>query len=152
MQPCEQKDVINNINKTLSRVEDFQVRIVGALEKLAEQGARVEHLENNSHKWEEEHDDIFNRLRIIETQLAINVPKAKLELNDAIDTLDKKMEETIELLDKKIDVAVRFLELLTSRPAVWGVGMLAGLTLIGTLCDLAYHFETIKGIITFIRG
>jgi len=63
MQPCEQTATITAIHDTLKRVDRTQERLVEALERVADQGARIENLEDVKDMHHHDIDILYNRLR-----------------------------------------------------------------------------------------
>ncbi len=63
---CAQAGVIFSQGETLARVDASLGRVAIALEELARRGAQVDNHEKRLDKNDEEHDEIFQRIREIE--------------------------------------------------------------------------------------
>lgn len=138
---CTQESNISNITKTLDRMERTQERLVVALEKQIDQGARIVSLEDNHESMHENIGKLFAQVRDLELKQARSIPSTKLEINDAIGALDKKVE-----------VVNQFIGAISGRPAKACMGVLIGLIVLGTVCDLTYHFDTVKTFYAIVKG
>lgn len=64
--PCEQAATIGNINHTLDRMERTQDRLVAALERVADQGARIDNLESDADRNFRDLETLYSRIRDVE--------------------------------------------------------------------------------------
>lgn len=138
---CTQESNISNITKTLDRMERTQERLVVALEKQIDQGARIVALEGNHESLHDNIGKLFAQVRNLELKQARSGPSTTLEINDAIGALDKKVEAYSQFVDN-----------LSSRPAKVGLSVLIGLVVLGTVCDFTYHMDTVKSLYAIVKG
>ena len=125
---CQQKESIMRIDRTLERV-------VAALEKVADQGARLDSLEDKGEHYYRDLESLFSRVRDVELTLASNSPAVR-----------QQQAEQIDSLNKKLDKVLNFMRITTSKPALYAYGAMVFMVLTGTVLDLLYHFDTIKAI------
>lgn len=156
--PCAQEATINNIGKTLERMMDMQVeergerreseaRLIAALEKVADQGARIEHLENRAGEHYVDMDSLFSRVRDVELTLSSNSPAVRQGLHDNIEQVKK----TQEMFLKKLDRISQFVVLLTHRRMMWIYGGVVFMVVSGTILDVVYHLEAFKTVGAIIK-
>lgn len=138
---CAQEGTLAAITKTLDRMERGQEKVVTLLEKVANQDAKIEGLQDGAEKTYKDVNELFTRVRVLEVTSATSGPEIKQHFHD-----------TIDMLNDKLDKLNRFFSMATSKPAVVMGCVIIGMIAIGTFCDLAYHFESVKAIIEFIRG
>lgn len=146
--PCEQFDNITNIVKTLDRMEKGQERVVSLLEKVASQDVRLDSLETHSERNYAEMEQLFNRMREAEMNIAASGPTVRQQFHDAMDITGLKIGK----LDTKLDKLNRFFYITTGRPALMVYISVITMILVGTACDLLYHFETIKMFYQALHG
>lgn len=159
MTPCEQEPTIKHINHTLERIDgaleedrkdrkESEQRLMTVLEKLANQGARIDHLEATV---EDNHKDInvlYERVRDIELVEASNGPATRQRFETTLETLATKMDHVVVRLDKLLN----FYRLTTGKYAMWLYGIVGGMILFGFASDLYNHFEWAKAVWHFWRG
>jgi len=124
--PCEQTATINAIHETLKRVDRTQDRLVVTLERVAEQGARIDNLEAVKDYHTEQIDELYVRMR--------------------------KSETVSEKLDNKIVNTNSKLDILFNKYTLGFFISIIFLVCLGTVLDCIYHSVAIKAIINFVRG
>lgn len=65
---CTKADKIDNIAHTLERMEESQKSIVELLQKVANQDARLDHLEEHAENSYRDINEVFGRTRLLEIQ------------------------------------------------------------------------------------
>lgn len=68
-EPCHQEVRIHSISQTLDRLEDSNLRILGVIEKIAEQGAFIRALQEQSNRQEKDTDSLYTRMRDVEIRV-----------------------------------------------------------------------------------
>lgn len=139
--PCEQKQSIENISKTLDRMERSQEKLVELLEKVSNQDARINHLEEHAERAYTEVNELFTRMREAEMNVASSGPSVRQQFHD-----------TVDLVNEKLDKLMRVFEVTTSRPAVMVYGAIIVMIVAGTFLDFMYHFDMLKAMYHFIKG
>lgn len=140
MQPCEQQDKIDNISATLIRMEKGQDRVIDLLEKVSNQEARLDHLEEHAERTYKDLNEIFNRLREAEMNIASSGPTVRQQFNEAI-----------ELLTRKVTKLNNYIAMIQSKPSIVCLSIILVMILCGTLLDFVNHFETLKKIWEFFK-
>ena len=140
--PCNQEQNIAHILHALERMETNQERLVTLMEKVANQDARIIHVEEHAENAYKDMNEIFTRLR-------------ECELNQAANGHDR-LNETLEELGRKVDsLATRFEKILsfhkiaTSKPALYAYAIMLGMLLFGFSSDLWNHWEWVKLVWSF---
>lgn len=146
--PCEQKDNIGNIAKTLERMEDGQKAIVRLLEKSANQDARIDHLEEDSEDHHNNIESVLERMRALELKDAANGPEAQLKLQVVMEEFSRKIDD----INLRIEKILRFYKITTGRYAIYVYSGIAGMILLGFASDIRFHGEWIKAIWKFWKG
>ena len=131
---CQQKENIIRIDRTLERV-------VAALEKVADQGARITHLEENVEHYFRDMENLYGRVRDTELTLAANSPAIR-----------ENQATQIEILSKKLDKVLNIVRIVTSKPFMYGFTAIILMIVSGTVLDVMYHFETLKKIWGVFHG
>ena len=156
--PCEQQSNILNIARTLERMEDGQRSIVRLLEKVSNQEARLENIEDWKDKQYEEVSDIESRLREIELSQASNGPLTKLKISQISEGTKEQLTSVIEEFSHKIneintrlEKVLRFFKIITGKWAIYVYGGLLFMIIFGFISDLANHTDWIKSIWHFWR-
>jgi len=116
-----------SLEAALSRMETRDIMMIDALKKVAEQGARLDAQQAQALHQGEELDNLFERVRGIEEAIGKDGS-----------TIDLKIGAAVE---KRLEKIIRFVELITSWPAMVLAGILAVLTVVGTIFDLWYHSQ-----------
>jgi len=124
--PCEQTATITAIHETLKRVDRTQDRLVVTLERVAEQGARIDNLEAAKDYHTEQIDELYVRMR--------------------------KSETVSEKLDNKIINTNSKLDIIFNKYTLGFFISIIFLVCLGTVLDCIYHSAAIKAIIYFVRG
>lgn len=148
---CMQEDNIANINDTLKQMMKLQAeerlerresekRLIAALEKVADQGARIDHLETHTERNVNDMENLFNRVRDVELTLASNSPATRKAQEDAIYKLTRQMTTFTESLEK----VHTFIKSITSKRAKYCYAALIIMIAVGTIMDVLYHMETLK--------
>ena len=132
--------------KTLDRMEKGQERVVQLLETVASQDIRLNTLETHSERNYGEMEQLFNRVREAEMNIAASGPTVRQQFHDAMDETGAK----IGRLDSKLDKLNRFFYLTTSKPAVTLYAAVIAMIAIGTICDLAYHFKFMQAFLRVV--
>lgn len=157
--PCEQEPIIKNIHKTLERMDNAlegdrkerrasEHRLMDVLEKLANQGARIDNLEESV---EDNHKDInilYERLRDVELVEAANGPATRQRLDNTLETLTGKLDD----VGKRLDKLLGFYRLTTGKYAMWLYGAVGGMIILGFISDLYNHYDWMKSVYHFWRG
>jgi hypothetical protein len=65
---CAQTDKLRNIHDTLERLDDGYGRLVGVLERIAEQGAVIQGLVTTIERHDKNFEDIFRRTNALEVR------------------------------------------------------------------------------------
>jgi hypothetical protein len=141
MQPCEQAANISNIHSTLARMEKSQEDIVDLLRIVSNQSPRIAALETQGERNYTEMTAMYDRMRDAEMNIASSGPTVRQEFRDSI-----------ERMDKKLDKLLQFYKATTSKPALYAYGFVVAMIVVGTICDLMYHFTAMKEIYHFVRG
>lgn len=139
--PCQQQTTIQDIKHSLDRNERTLDRLVLALERVAEQNSRIEHLEEHTERNFVDMEQLFSRVRDIELNLASQSPATR-----------QHQAEQIDVLNKKLDKVLNFIRIVTSKPAMYIMGALVAMVVTGTVFDLLYHFDAIKTIWAVTHG
>jgi len=137
--PCPQDPMIRHIAFSLEAVERGQEKIVEALGKLAAQDARIDHLEDAAADTKANFNEVFARIREVEQLVGRDGAGIKLGVRESLDTINERLEKI-----------TGFIDVLTSRPAISIAVALAVMTMVGTVCDMAYHYDLVKAIIKWI--
>lgn len=139
--PCTQEPVIDSIQKTLERMERTQEKLVTMLEKVADQGARINSLEGHIENSEQASSGMAARIRALELAQATNGPELRLSIQEAITDLSHNVDQVLTKTS-----------IMTSKPVYVLFTAMGVLTLIGTICDITYHFDTFKAFLSLIKG
>lgn len=134
MQPCQQADNIRNINTTLDR-------LVALLEKVADQGARVDHLELHSIDHQKHVENLFGRVRQVELTIAAHNP-------EKMDALNAQLEAVCKRLDK----ITSFYRVITHKRAIAVYTIILAMIVFGFVSDVWNHWEWVKTVWLFWRG
>lgn len=132
--PCTQESNIDQISKTLDRMEKSQERVIELLEKVANQDARIDNLEEHKDICLHNADVLFNRVRDLEL--------ANAEIS--IDSL-KDFKDSLNKL-------TNFFQLTTSKYAVWMYTSILAMVLFGFIMDVLYHFDKVVRALELIKG
>lgn len=147
-EPCEQRETISNINRTLERMEQGQRDIVELLKITSNLTPRIQHLEETYERDYMDRHEMGNRLRDVEMTVAESGPAVREHLNEAI----VELREAIELFGKKVDKINRAFRLITSKPALVVIGSIVLMIVSGTVLDLMYHRDTLVLWYHFVKG
>jgi hypothetical protein len=137
---CEQKEAIIHIGHTLKRMEKGQEAIAELLKITSNLTPRIEHLEDVSDRKQEDINNLYGRLRDVELVQAANGPAFREQFHDRLDNIDRKLDRTTQ-----------FVCMLKSKPARALYVLLIGTVLVGTLCDLMYHFDYVNKIVHIFK-
>lgn len=138
--PCNQEGALHNLSQAVVRMEAGQERQLVLLEKVADQGARVEHLEERVSDLRTDIHAVYGQVRDIELTLKSSNPEIGPTLNNSF-----------EVLSKKIDRLSRFVSLISNKYAVWTYMALMAMTVAGTVLDVVSRFEAIKALYLFFK-
>jgi hypothetical protein len=133
LQDCAQASTIGSIQQLLEQLSTLQLeerqerreaekRIISALEKIADQGARIAHLECVDTELKQNVDTLYDRQRELE----------KCQLEE----------------DPRMTAMYTFYQITTNKYALGAGIILLSLLLIGTLNDMVYHTVLFNSIIT----
>lgn len=153
--PCEQEPVIQNISKTLERMEKTQDRLVELLEKVAKQDARLDHLEEHAERNYNELDGLYTRMREVELNQAAYGPAARDKFYELVTEMNTKIEDVntrIELFNSKLSTVTRFYRFTTQKYALYVYGVILGMIGIDFLSNVVNHGEWLKSVWKFLRG
>ena len=156
--PCEQQPNIENIHKTLERMEqsheterierrESEHRLMTILEKLADQGARIDHLEEHSERTYTDVEEMYKRIRDVEMNDASSGPSRE-RITDALE----KIEHTLDLVTKRLDKLFMFFKWTTHKYAIASYLVLIVMVAAGSLMDLMYHKPTFDVIVKMLGG
>jgi len=137
--PCEQESSIKNITSTLDRMEKGFDRLVELLQSVAQQGARLAHLEQEQIKTDDELNILYGRVRQIELKEAAGEPTTRLEILQAVTEVNAKVDAMSENL-KAFD---RIYKITTHKYAFWAYGIILGVIVLGFVNDVYYHESTL---------
>lgn len=143
--PCSQRDKIDAIAHTLERMEVGQERLVALLEKVANQDARIEHVEEHAENAYRDMNEIFNRLRECELNLAAN---GHDRINGAIEELTRK----VEIMNTRLEKIVSKYNIITSKPALYFYSSIVVAVIISMMSNFANHYDWLKSIWKFWKG
>lgn len=157
--PCEQANNIENINKVLVRMEEATLedrrerresekQMMELLQKVADQSARINHLEQQGEHRAHESEILFERMREAELTLASNSPAFRQQTRDKLN----EMEDRIGVLLKRMDKVCRIIGFMSHKYMVAVYACFIVFVLAGTLTDFLCHFDTITKIFKFIMG
>lgn len=149
--PCEQADNINNINQTLRQLVEMQVeeraerresenRLITALEKVADQGARVDHLEDSQVRYFTDMENLFGRVRDVELNQASNGSNFRERVDTELKSLELKMKRLNTLL-----------AVLSNKWVLAALASLAGMTIVGAALDFLFHYDMLKKILGVVK-
>lgn len=147
-EPCTQENNIININTTLERMWTTQERLVVALERVADQGARVDNLEKLTDQRHKDLQILYERVRDAELVIASDSPQERQKLTSGIE----RMEDRLELLCRRLDRINKFMSLATHKYAVAIYLSILAMIASGTLIDMICHRDVVEKIIHFVRG
>ena len=139
--PCEQEGTLATIIKTLDRMERGQEKVVELLEKVANQEGKIANLQLESSRSFKSVNELFSRVRVLEVGAAASIPEMKQHIHDTLDEVNSQLEKLS-----------KFFTMLTSKPAIVVCSAIVSMIMLGTFCDVLYHFETIKAFLLFVRG
>ena len=131
---CAQEKNIEAITRSIERMEQGQERVVQLLERVVDQGARIVHLEEGQNRTDRNFEEAFDRIGDLEI---INATTGPDGIRGVLDKLEK---------------ATRFIELATSKPALWAGGIATALIVSGALMDIIYHGDKFAAIWKLITG
>ena len=143
--PCTQEQNIEHILHAIERMETNQDRLVNLLEKVANQDARIVHVEDHAENTYKDLNEVFGRLRECELNLAAN---GHDRINSTLEELTSKIETMNTRLEK---VSIKY-NMFTCKYAIYFYVGLVGAVFLGFLSDLWNHFEWIKEIWRFWKG
>lgn len=144
---CAQEANIVNISRTLERMERGQERVVELLEKVANQDARIDHLEDTAEIVYRDVNSIFDRVRDLELVQASNGPETRLKLNEVMEEVSRKMED----INNRIEKILRFYRVVTGKNAKYFYTVILGLVLTGFVSDIANHYDWMKETYKLIK-
>ena len=139
--PCSQEGALLNLSQAVVRMEAGQERQLVLLEKVADQGARVEHLEERVSDLHTDLNSVYSRVREVELTLKSSSP-----------SIGESLNKSLESLSTKLDRITRFIGVITSKYALWVYGSLIFLIMSGTVLDVVYHFNTIGTIYKALKA
>lgn len=146
--PCVQGPMFIQIHQSLER-------LTSAVEKIANVHTRVDHIEEDGRKRDREIDTLFTMVRDIQIMLGKDGAGIKLEIVEALDEL--KASVTAEVkgmkteLTAEIKPAIELTEFLNSRLAIGiAIGVIT-LTVVGTVCDVAYHYPLFASLLKIFK-
>jgi hypothetical protein len=123
----EQIKAREDLSKATSRMEQRDDKLLTVLASVADQGARLDSQRETQEHQGRDIENMFSRIRGIEEAIGKDGS-----------TIDLKIQTTV---DRKLDKIIRFVEIVTSWPAMIVAGALAVLTISGSLFDLWYHLK-----------
>ena len=138
--PCTQEAAIINLSQAVVRMEAGQERQLILLEKVADQGARVEHLEGRVTDIHIDVNSMYSRVRDIELTLKSSNPEVGPSLNHSLETLNKKL-----------DRISGFVGFISNKYALWTYAALITMTIAGTVLDVVSRFEALKSLYIFFK-
>ena len=138
--PCMQESAINNLSQAVVRMEAGQERQLVLLEKVADQGARVGHLEERVTDLHADINSVYSRVRDVELTLKSSSPAIGESLNSSISSINANL-----------DRISRFVSLVSSKCALWLYGSLIFMIVAGTALDVMSRFEAIKALYLFLK-
>lgn len=141
MDPCTQAENIKAISSYLADMRSELKKQTQILSDVAVQNVRITHLETHVTNAEGSFTEIFNRLRTVESIASKNASAIKVEISEAMSDFSVKL-----------DRAEQFLLHLTGKPAMYVLSTLVLLVIVGTACDLVYHFPMLEKAYKFIKG
>lgn len=137
--PCTQEVNIVHIHQALDRMERTQERLVVALEKVAEQSARIDHLEEANEHRHDELDEVFSRLRDVELNQAAHGSNFRERVDSSLTSLELKMKRLNTILS-----------VLSNKYVLTAICTLFATTVVGAVLDFLYHYESLKKILELL--
>lgn len=154
-QPCTEYAKMESITRSLDRMERGFDRVVDLLQKVADQGARIGSLEDRHAVQYNDTNEIYKRMREVEINLATSGPAVLVRFESSIEELSKQVESLdnrFENQGKKFEKILTFHKLATSKPALWGYGLVSGIVLLGFVIDWVNHKDWILATIAFWKN
>ena len=146
--PCTQESTIGTMVKTLDCMEKSQERVIELLERVANQDARIEHLEEHKDKCVENAEILFERVRDLELNEASSGPMHRENVRTTLGNIS----DTLEKFEKKVDKLNRFFYVSTHRYALMVYAIVLAMIVGGTVFDFIYHWDSIKAAWLFWNG
>lgn len=132
------KFAVGQVQSAVDRMEARDVKLMEALEKVADQNARIDAQQNDIQHLHRDHENLFDRVRGIEAAIGEKGATMKLEIEHVV---DKTFEEKCQ---KLLTIAT----VLTSRPGLAVIGGLLTLVVMNAVMSVMFHFE---GVAQFFR-
>lgn len=130
---CAQAEVISDIKDTLKTVAQ-------AVNRIAVQDERLLAQDRKNMEQEGDLNILYDRMRKVETILGVEGDGIRMKVVDAFKPFSDQMDQL-----------GRFLNVVTSRAFVWVCVSLMIMTVIGTLCDLAYHADLLFKVYMWVK-
>jgi len=132
--PCNQESNIEQISKSLDRMEKSQERVIELLEKVANQDARIDNLEEHKDICNHNADIIFERVRNLEiTQAGLDIA-------------------SIKSFKESLDKLTNFFQLTTSKYAIWLYLTILSIIIFGFTMDIIYHVDKLLLVLNYLKG
>ena len=143
--PCEQEQSIKHITSTLDRLERGFEKLVELLQTNAQREAEVKSLQEEAAKTYKSLDDLYVRVRLLETAVKEAEPTVKLEILQSVNTLNSRFDA----LDKQLSTFYTIFKLTTSKYALAFYLILLIIISIGFFNDIKYHSDIMNNVWSF---
>jgi len=155
---CGQIGNIHNISETLNHMMQMQIddrkerreseaRMIATLEKVADQGARIDHIEDTQERSINDMEKFYERVRDLELNQAANGSNFR----ERVDESFRKVNESFLSIELKLKKLNTILAVTTSKYVLVGIGFLILMIVGGFALDVIYHYDTIKKAFSFIH-
>lgn len=131
---CAQEKNIEALALSMQRMERGQERVIELLEKVANQDARITHLEHEQEETKGNFNEVFERVRGLELSVATTGP------------------DGIRGMISKVEAAARLVDICTSRPAIVAGTTMLALIVSGAIMDIIEHGEKFAAMWKLITG